>query len=124
MYLLIIFNMMSENINNNCYLENGFYLTNKNVVNKETHCHYTRNLRNNKYKINIIISRPGWTYEIFKTYYFPNQQKIGVLDYNFKLLEPKVKSVYSLKYCGKEQVYDYYLKYINKSLMSNNVFWN
>jgi hypothetical protein len=115
--------MNLENISNNCYLENGVHITKKDAFNKETHYHHTRILRN-KYKINIVIYRPGWTHEIFKTNYFPDEQKIVVLDYNFKLLEPNVKSVYSLKYCGKEQVYDYYLKYINKALIHKNITWN
>jgi hypothetical protein len=114
---------MSENINNNCYLENGFHLTNKNVVNKETHCHYTRNLRNNKFKINIIISRPGWTHEIFETVYCSLQKKVLVLHYNFKLLDSSVKNTNSLKFCGKEQVYDYYLKYIDTKLIEKDITW-
>ena len=100
---------------------NSTYITKS--VNTETHAHTMRQLRN-KYKINIVIIRPGWTHEIFETYYFPEQKRIVVLDYNFKLMEPSVLSTYSLKYCGKEQVYDYYLKYIDATLMPNNVFWN
>jgi hypothetical protein len=111
------------NIRNNLYLENGIHVTKKDAANKETHSHHTRILRN-KYKINIIIYRPGWTHEIFETDYFPNEQKIVVLDYNFKLLEPSVKSSYSLKYCGKDQVYDYYVRYINTLLIPKNITWN
>lgn len=103
------------------YRNNMAYITN--FVNNETHLHITRQLRN-KYKINIVIIRPGWTHEIFETYYFPDQKKVVVLDYNFKLIDPSVLNTYSLKYCGKEQVYDYYLKYIDTTLMPNNVFWN
>ena len=47
-----------------------------------------------------------------------------VIDYNFKLLEPSVKSTNSLKYCGKEQVYDYYVKYIDTKLIQKNMKWN
>ena len=103
------------------YRNNIAYITN--FVNNETHLHITRQLRN-KYKINIVIIRPGCTHEIFETYYFPDQKKVVVLDYNFKLMEPSVLNTHSLKYCGKEQVYDYYLKYIDTTLMQNNVFWN
>ena len=82
------------------YRNNIAYITN--FVNNETHLHITRQLRN-KYKINIVIIRPGWTHEIFETYYFPDQKKVVVLDYNFKLMEPSVLNTHSLKYCGKEQ---------------------
>jgi hypothetical protein len=102
-------------------LNNGMYISYK--LDKETHSHYTRILRN-KYKINIIIERQGWTYEIFKTYYCPKNKTITVLDYNFKLLEPSVKNTNSLKYCGKEQVFDYYNKYIDTTITENNIIWN
>lgn len=108
---------------NNLLLENGFYMTYRNMANNETHSHHTRILRN-RYKISIIIDRPGWTREIFETDYFPNEQKVFVLDYNFKLLEPTVKNSYSLKYCGKEQLYDYYVRYINTLLIPKNITWN
>jgi hypothetical protein len=114
-------NMNIYNVRCNRNLNNGIYISYK--LNKETHSHYTRILRN-KYKINILIQRQGWTYEIFKTYYFPKSKSIIVLDYNFKLLEPSVKNTNSLKYCGKEQVFDYYNKYIDNTLSDKNIKWN
>ena len=115
--------MNLDYLRNSNNLENGKHITITNTNTRETQLHYTRILRN-KYKINIVILRPGWTHEIFETFYYPHQKKVIVLDYNFKLLDPRVKSTNSLKYCGKEQVYDYYVKYIDLTLISKNITWN
>ena len=111
------------NRHNNIYLENGVHITHANTNSRETQLHYTRMLRT-KYKINILILRSGWTHEIFETFYYPDIKQVVVIDYNFKLLEPSVKCTNSLKYCGKEQVYDYYVKYIDTNLITKNIKWN
>lgn len=99
---------------------NGFFVTD--FKSDEISYHIIRKLRN-KYKINIIIYRLGWTHETFETLYFWKEEKIIVQKYNFKLLDRNVMCTDSLKYCGKEQVYDYYVKNINSKLLSKNIIW-
>ncbi len=102
-------------------LSNNSFITN--LKKNEISYHFVRKLRN-KYKINIIIYRFGWTHETFETLYFCDEQKIIVQNYNFKLLNSNVMCTDSLKYCGKEQVYDYYVKNINSRLLPKNITWN
>lgn len=102
-------------------LSNGSFITD--LKEKEMSYHIVRKLRN-QYKINIIIYRLGWTHETFETLYNSKENKIIVQNYNFKLLEPSVICTNSLKYCGKEQVYDYYIKNINSNLLPKNIVWN
>ena len=99
------------------HINNGVHLTYFGSNPNERHLHINRQLRN-KHKINIIIERHGWTSELFETYYYPDTNSVVVINYRFKCLEPKVLNTSSLQYCGKDQVYDYYVKYINNTIES------
>jgi len=104
------------------HTNNGVHLTYSSADLNERHLHISRQLRN-KYKINIIIERSGWTSELFETYYYPYTHSVVVINYRFKCLEPKVPITTSLKYCGRGQVYDYYLKYVDSAIQDSNITW-
>jgi hypothetical protein len=104
------------------HLDNGFHIVNANMKTKEFYGHTTTRLRY-KYKINITIHRENWTHEVFTTYYYPEKGVVVVDRYNFKLLEPKVTNTSSLIWCGREQVYDYYKKYVDNTISEGNISW-